>query len=186
MEQTYIIITKGGKNVLNRLKQLRTKANITLRDLCKYVDIRIATLSMIENGKQPMREIHVLKLTSFFDVTSDYLLGYANNGIGIYFESSNDDDDHAFISASEYERIQERYEIKETLIAHNASEFVIKNQVEETRIIRCNHSIFRSVDIPKECVPLTTSLKEQIIDELNQLDNRNLEKVLKFINEYLK
>ena len=73
----------------------------------KYLNIPNATLSLIENGKQPMREIHVQKITNFFDVTSDYLLGYSNTGIGIYFASSEDDNDHEYISASELEKLKE-------------------------------------------------------------------------------
>ena len=72
---------------MNRLKKLRVSAGLPLRVLEKYLNIPNATLSLIENGKQPMREIHVQKITNFFDVTSDYLLGYSNTGIGIYFAS---------------------------------------------------------------------------------------------------
>lgn len=172
---------------MNRLKELRTKANLTLRDVENIVGIRNATLSAIENNKQPFREIHVLKLTSFFDVTSDYLLGYSNNGIGIYFDSSEDDEDHVYISTSEYERIRERYEIKETLIEHtNASQWVIRTAVDETRIVRNKKSIYRSVDIPKETVDIQASVRNAIINELDQLDVQELDKVLKFIKDYIK
>lgn len=48
---------------MNRLKKLRVSAGLPLRVLEKYLNIPNATLSLIENGKQPMREIHVKKRT---------------------------------------------------------------------------------------------------------------------------
>ena len=171
---------------MNRLKTLRSRSGITLRDLARYVDIPSATISLIENGKQPLREIHVQKLTSFFDVTSDYLLGFSNTGIGIYFESSKDDNDHVMISASELERIQERYEIKETLIHRTPSDWTIKTQTYETRIIRTEYLLFRSVDVPKELAHLSESVRDNINSELDKLDGKDLEKVLKFIRDYIK
>ncbi len=167
---------------MNRLKVLRNRANITLRDLSKYISLRNATISDIENGKQPMREIHVQKLTSFFDVTSDYLLGYSNSGLGIYFS----DDDHTYISESEANRIQESNIIKEELIHHASSDWVIKEPSTNIRIYRGEYSIFRSVDMSKENANISESTKQEIINELARLDERELEKVLKFINEYIK
>lgn len=101
---------------MNRLKKLRVSAGLPLRVLEKYLNIPNDTLSLIENGKQPMREIHLQKITSFFDVTSDYLLGYSNTGIGIYFASSEDDNYHEYISASELEKLKESYEVREDLL----------------------------------------------------------------------
>lgn len=171
---------------MNRLKQLRARSQITLRELSKYVNIRVATLNLIENSKQPMREIHMLKLTNFFDVTSDYLLGYSNVGIGIYFESSDDGEDHAYISSSELEKLNERYEINEKLLTHTPESFVIKTISQETRLYRGEYSIFRSVNISKENANISESVKEKIIVEINRLNSNELEKVLKFINEYIK
>lgn len=171
---------------MNNLKLLRNANNLTLRDLQKYTGIRNATLSQIENGKQPMREIHVKKLTSFFDVTSDYLLGYSNSGIGIYFESAEDDDDHAYISISELERLKERYEIKETLLHRSANEtWVIKTSVYEEKIYTSEYMVFRSINISKEQAQISTSLRETIISKINSYDTRQLEKVLKFMKEYI-
>ena len=171
---------------MNRLKTLRSRSNITLRDLARYVDIPSATISLIENGKQPLREIHVQKFTSFFDVTSDYLLGFSNTGIGLYFESSKDDNDHVIISASELERIQERYEIKETLIHRTPSDWTIKTNAYETRILRTEYVLYRSVDVPKELACLSISVREELNSELDKLNTKNLEKVLKFIRDYIK
>jgi transcriptional regulator with XRE-family HTH domain len=168
---------------MNRLKLLRAKSDITLRELSKYVNIRNATLNLIENNKQPMREIHVLKLTNFFDVTSDYLLGYSNNGIGIYFE---DDDDHTYISESELIKLSERYNVKEILITHSPDNFVLKTQSIEFQDYRGTYSLFRSINVSKKDVDISDTIKEKLYLELNKLGTRDLEKILKFINEYIK
>ena len=172
---------------MNRLKQLRAKSGITLRELSKYVNIRNASLSLIENGKQPMREIHVLKLTSFFDVTSDYLLGYSSKGIGIYFKSNIEEgEDHAYISASELEKINERHEIKEVLVPTPPCDFIVKTNDEKTRVVRTTNCVFRYVDIPRNDAHISTNVFEQINEELSRLEANDLEKVLKFIREYIK
>lgn len=172
---------------MNRLKHIRSGAGLTLRRLEDYVDIPHTTLSLIENGKQPMREIHVLKLTNFFDVTSDYLLGYSKQGIGIYFESSQDDEDHAYISESELNHIAQEHDIQETVITDKVPfNMIIKTPCEEKIMYQGVNKIYRSVDIPKESAGINTSVREQINTELNRLDIYDLEKVLKFIREYIK
>ncbi len=171
---------------MNRLKKLRTNADLTLRVLEKYLGIPNATLSLIENGKQPMREIHVQKLTAFFDVTSDYLLGYSTNGIGIYFASSEDDNDHAYISMSELENLKERYDVKEELLHRpNAETWVIKTSVYENKVFNNTHLLYRSVNISKEKAEISVSLREQVITKINSYDTRKLEKLLKFMKEYI-
>lgn len=172
---------------MNRLRVLRTRANITLRQLSNYIEVPHSALSLIENGKQPMREIHVLKLTSFFDVTSDYLLGYSNTGIGVYFNSSEDDNDHVLLSESDMARLNERYEIKETLIHRdNNIKWNIKSSDKIISLYTCKDTIFRSINTSKENANISESVREQVIQELNRLDTRDLEKVLKFINDYIK
>lgn len=172
---------------MNRLKQLRTRAGITIKQLCEYTKIRGSSICEIENGKQPMRELHVLKLTSFFDVTSDYLLGYSNTGIGIHFESSEDDNDHVFISERELNALMSEHDVCETLfINSNSLDMRIILPEEEIRSYTGSHKIYRSVNVSKENANISTSVRDQIIAELNRLDTRELEKVLKFINEYIK
>lgn len=171
---------------MNRLKKLRVGAGLPLRVLEKYLNIPNATLSLIENGKQPMREIHVQKITNFFDVTSDYLLGYSNTGIGIYFASSEDDNDHEYISASELEKLKESYEVREDLLHRtNTEPWVIRTSVYEEKVYTSEYILFRSVNISKEKASISASLREQIVNKLNSYDTRQLEKLLMFMKEYI-
>ena len=171
---------------MNRLKKLRVSAGLPLRVLEKYLNIPNDTLSLIENGKQPMREIHLQKITNFFDVTSDYLLGYSNTGIGIYFASSEDDNDHEYISASELEKLKESYEVREDLLHRpNTEPWVIRTSVYEEKLYTNEYILFRSVNISKEKASISTSLREQIVNKLNSYDTRQLEKLLMFMKEYI-
>lgn len=171
---------------MNRLKQLRSASHITQDMLCKYVKIRRSALSDIENGKQPMREIHLRKLTAFFDVTSDYLLGYSSTGIGIYFASSEDDEDHVYISGSELEKIREKNTVQEDLLYRpNTETLVIRTSVYEETIYNNEYVLHRSVNISKEKAPISASIREQIVNKINSFDTRQLEKLLKFITDYI-
>ena len=164
---------------MNNLKKLRSDVGVTLRELSKYVSIRNATLSAIENGKQPFREIHIKKLTSFFDVSGDYLLGYSDSGIGMYFEG---DEGHRFISEMDFERIREN---------NIVSCLIISNSCNEERTITApleiiEGEVHRSVALSIEEAQITDSYIVQIEQELKMLDTNSLEKVLRFIREYIK
>ena len=167
---------------MNRLKELREKSGLRLRELERYLDIDNSALCLIENGKRPLREIHVLKITNFFDVTSDYLLGYSDEGIGMYFE-----DEHAFVSEIEYHLLKSQHHVSEMVVTKPAGfGMSINSQVQEIRTYSCIYSIHRSVDVTQSDAGISTSTKEKIISELNRLDSRELEKVLRFINDYIK
>ena len=177
-------VSKGGN--MNRLKKIRTDSNISLRKLSEYLEIPSSALSLIENGKQPLREIHVKKISNFFDVTSDYLLGYSTSGIGIYFESSEDGNDHEFICASELEKLRESYEVKEDIIHRpNSETWTMRTSVYEEVAFCCKYQVFRSVNIAKEKASISTSLRSQIFDKLNNYDTSQLEKVLTFLKNYI-
>lgn len=168
---------------MNRLKELRHQADLTLRDLEKYVQIRNATLSAIEQGKQPFREIHILKLTAFFDVSTDYLLGYSPNGIGIYLN-----DDYVKISKSELEAIKEKEIVNEKIIdcALRPEVWKIVTPDQEKVLFTAKYTIYRSADISKDEANIDESIRRQVDTLLDTLDGRELEKVKRFIEDYIK
>ena len=59
----------------NRLKELRTSKNLTLRELGKEVGMRDNTLSQYENGKREPKFETWQKLADFFGVSVPYLQG---------------------------------------------------------------------------------------------------------------
>jgi SOS-response transcriptional repressor LexA len=60
---------------MNRLYELRTKKNLSLRDLSEKVKISYSKLNLIENGKAPMTQKHMDILSDFFNVSINYLRG---------------------------------------------------------------------------------------------------------------
>lgn len=60
---------------MNNLRSLRKEKKLTLKELEEKTNISYANLSRYENGTRNITNSAIIKLTEFFDVTSDYLLG---------------------------------------------------------------------------------------------------------------
>lgn len=173
---------------MNNLKLLRNKSNLSLRQLSEYVDITHATLQLLETGKRKFNEIHIVKLCYFFDVTTEFLLGYNNIGIGVYFDSSNDDEDHEMISLDELYDISKNHKIEEKILSIHSKETLWRFQLPNHEILNYDGkaSIYRHVFANKEDTNISESLTAKIKKEIDRLNIYDQEKVLKFINDYIK
>lgn len=60
---------------MNRLKMLRERENLTVRDLGKLTNISYGSISMMENGDRSITEENLKIFAKFFNVSTDYLLG---------------------------------------------------------------------------------------------------------------
>lgn len=60
---------------MNNLKLLRTEKHLTMRELADKVGICYTTISSLETGKRPFNLDHLQRLSKFFDVSFDYILG---------------------------------------------------------------------------------------------------------------
>ena len=60
---------------MNRIKQLRNENGITQRELAKLLGIEISAVSKLEVGRVPLKEEYIIKLASYFNVSTNYLLG---------------------------------------------------------------------------------------------------------------
>lgn len=63
---------------MNRLRELRKEKNLTIRELGNLTNISYPTISAIENEVRPFTQEHIKDLCKFFNVSSDYLLGFSN------------------------------------------------------------------------------------------------------------
>lgn len=61
--------------MINRLKLLRTKANLTIRDLEAKTGISNSTISAMEKGKRNLNKRCAQILADYFECSVDYLLG---------------------------------------------------------------------------------------------------------------
>lgn len=66
-------------NISENIKELRVALNMTQSDLAKTVHVTTATISAYENGIRMPSYDTLIKLASFFKVSTDSLLGYSDN-----------------------------------------------------------------------------------------------------------
>jgi transcriptional regulator with XRE-family HTH domain len=60
---------------LNRIKQLRNEKNIKQEVLAKLLNLEVAGVSKLETGRVPLKDEYIIKLSEYFNVSTDYLLG---------------------------------------------------------------------------------------------------------------
>ncbi len=60
---------------MNRIKQLRNEKNITQDVLAKLLGLEIAGISKLETERVPLKDEYIIKLSDYFKVSTDYLLG---------------------------------------------------------------------------------------------------------------
>lgn len=63
---------------MNRLKYLRTEKGESLEKIAQYLNVTIQTISNYENEKRDMSPDTIIKLSDYFGVSTDYLLGKSN------------------------------------------------------------------------------------------------------------
>ena len=63
---------------MNRIKYLRNEKNINQDVLAKLLGLEIAGISKLETGRVPLKDEYIVKLSDFFGVTTDFLLGKSN------------------------------------------------------------------------------------------------------------
>lgn len=63
---------------MNRIKQLRNEKNIKQEVLAKLLNLEVAGVSKLETGRVPLKDEYIIKLSEYFNVSTDYLLGKSN------------------------------------------------------------------------------------------------------------
>ena len=72
----------------HRFKELRAERKLTLRELAKYIGINYSTIACYETDKREPNIDTLKKLTSFFEVSLDYICG-DNKYIYVLYENAN-------------------------------------------------------------------------------------------------
>lgn len=70
---------KLGGETMNRLKDLRTDADLRQQDVAEAIGITQRKYSYIETGVQQLTEEILLKLAKFYHTSTDYILGLTDN-----------------------------------------------------------------------------------------------------------
>lgn len=92
--------------ILNRIKELRAEKNINQEVLAKLLGLEVAGISKLETGRVPLKDDYIIKLSEYFGVSTDYLLGKT--------DIRNIEEDFRFAYHKETEGLSEE-EIKEAL-----------------------------------------------------------------------
>lgn len=88
-----------------RLKNLREKEKITREHLAKALDITYSALSKYETGKREPDFDLLQKLATYFNVTTDYLLGVSKYKEPVHREAGISDNDYNKLSSYQKEVI---------------------------------------------------------------------------------
>lgn len=164
---------------MNNIKTLRGFLDITIRELGDDVLIAHSAISLIENGKQPLRQIHIDKLTAYFNVTSDYLLGKSKSGILVYCE-----DGYKEISEDKYRELKNSGHITERRRFNEAYDYYFCETGEQPKDIP-HHFIFRETDLSlKEILGIGETF-QTLNGIISSLTEDQAKKVLKFIQDYI-
>ena len=161
----------------NNLKRIRQDSKISLKQLEEYVSISNANLSLIENQKRPFRQWHIDLLTSFFQVSSDYLLGKSDYGIVVH----NENGDELILTSQEYADL-----------IGKVSKTIIKLG-DETNIVNVGG---KKIIVPKYCVyrdftdrlreyDLTPILTNKLNNLVKRMTSQEIEKTINFIEQYI-
>ena len=62
-------------NIYMKLKELREENNISQQEIAKHLSIKQNTYSQYETGKRQLPIDILIKLSKFYNVTTDYILG---------------------------------------------------------------------------------------------------------------
>ena len=71
----------GNEIFAQRMKKLRQDKKMTMDDLAKKLDVSKSRVNMWENNGSVPRKDTLLAISSFFNVTTDYLLGNDSNKV---------------------------------------------------------------------------------------------------------
>lgn len=85
--QDFDIIFTG--DMMNKLKQLRSEFDYTLRDLEIEIDIPRSNLNLIELGKLFTKNVEkIYEICKFFQVSFDYFWGKSDEGIYVIYNDA--------------------------------------------------------------------------------------------------
>lgn len=63
---------------MNRIRELRKQANLTMKQLGEILGLAESTISQYETGKREPDHKTLLKISEYFHVSVDYLLGHVS------------------------------------------------------------------------------------------------------------
>lgn len=164
---------------MNNIRWLMDDAKITNRPVADYTTISNGVLTELYNGKRQLRQTHLDRLTYFFTVTNDFILGKSNDGIGIY---TDDDSELRYIDKETYMRVRDRIQVRvvESLIPITFE--IIRTANYENKRVTIDHYIERVFNGKFSELVSSKELLQKYVDKMN---DEQVEKTVKFIENFI-
>lgn len=163
---------------MNNLCLLRKEKRLSTRDMQQYTGISYTTINYLEKEDRPFREKHINILTSFFNVTTDYLLGKSDKGYIVHTEYGSKD---LVLSYSEYQNLKPN--ITTTIIDRKIS---LALPLNDETITSNRYTIYRELKGSIEDYETTEMLTKKVNDLLETMNNDQIKKTITFIETYIK
>jgi len=155
---------------MNRLKELRTKYDLSLRKLQEYTGIDFSRLAIIEKTDANLESKTVEKLTDFFKVSNTYLFG--RDGFIFYYDEYNEK--YFPMPYEQYKR-----ELTDDVISFSIVDGCIR------RIISLNG--YERIDEYDKCLKKDLDIRlktEEYLSFLDKLDSYDFERQKERVQEY--
>ena len=108
---------------MNNLKKLRERYELTFRALDDKVGIDFSTLSQLEKSGIKLTMNSIGKLTDFYNVTSDYLIGASDYGFHVIYKYK-EKEEATTITESELDYAKEQHCLLEDIQPHKIVRYV--------------------------------------------------------------
>lgn len=165
---------------MNKLKFLRKQCDLSVRKLSEYTGISYSVLTCLENGTRPFRQVHIDRLTAFFNVTSDYLLGRSNNGFIVRPEFG---DEELVLTDNEYTRLGEHITL--SIIKLKGFKLPIISSVEEMNVVLPDYQVYRELKGSVNDYDMKDTLYLKLTDLTKKMTEDELKKVIQFIEQFI-
>ncbi len=165
---------------MNRLTQLRKKYGLTTRTLEEYTGVSSTVITYLELERRPFRQVHIDKLTSFFNVTSDYLLGKNDSGL-IAFTTNGTE---IILSEKEYHELNN--DIEEQIIkVDNSFTFSLESEKIAKTIMLPPYQVYREIKATADSHKTKEFLSLKLKDITKGMSVDELNKTILFIETYI-
>lgn len=170
---------------MNKLKKLREESELSMRELADFIDVSYTTIYWLESEKRPFRQEHIAKLCAFFGVTSDYLLGRSDVGIEVsYIDFNTGKATHENLSEKEYDSLKSAGRLRETIYSSPPSFTCMTD--DGRRLDYPPKYVHRSVDVSQTEIDECGRLRSRLENEIRKMDETELRKTLRFIEEFIR
>ena len=169
-----------GVEPVNNLRYLRKLTGLSMRELSTYTGIAFSTINFLEKEERPFRQVHIDRLTNFFDVTVDFLLGRSEVGIYVYPQFG---EEKLLFTQEEFNNLRDKITCQ-VLVRKATISAKFSGKTEET-YIETPYYAYREIVGEASDYETTESIIASINSMMKKMSTDDLEKTRKFIVDYI-